>query len=109
MELYKDYVKLEEGYDCISTDNAFCTYSHAGDEFFIAHFYVKDRSSGKSYKFFNEVCEKAKALGAKYLTGNIDMNEANRDRYTEKLMIQLRHGYKILSISDNRITVYKEL
>lgn len=107
--MLRNYWKAELGYDTIYDDNGFCAYVHNDDEFFIAHLYVENRKSGGSYKFFNKIKELAKTLGASYLTGNIDLNEANREEYTNKLLIQLRHGYKILNVTDKRITVIKYL
>ena len=100
-----NYWKEEEGYDTFSDPNGFCAYSYYKDEFFIAHFYVEARKGGGSFKFFKQVKEYAKSLGAKYITGNVDLTERNKDNYTNKLMIHLRNGYEILDVKDKRITV----
>ena len=109
MEMVIKYWKGEEGYETIYTDNAFCTYEYGDGEFYISNFYVEDRTNGKSYAFFNTVKEKAIALGATRLTANIHMNEANADSYTRKVMTQLKHGFKILKVDTDRITVIYEL
>ena len=109
MELYEEYIKIEEGYDCLSTDNAFCAYSVTGDEFFVAHCYVRNRKEGQSKVFFDQVSEKARELGAKYMIGNVDISEYNRDNYTHKLMTMVRYGFEIIAVNTNRVTIYKEL
>ena len=109
MEKVVKYWKQEEGYDCIWNANCFCAYSIGDGEFFIAHFYVKHRKGGAAKKFFEEVKLVAKSLGCDRLTGVLHLNDANAENYTHKLMIQLRHGYKILSVDTNRITVIYEL
>jgi hypothetical protein len=109
MEMVVKYWKEEEGYDCLYDDNAFCAYSYGDGEFFIAHLYVEKRKAGATYSFFNKVKKKAKELGANRITGNLYINEANQDSYSKKVMLHLRHGYKIVSVDSNRITVLKEL
>jgi len=96
MEKVIKYWQAEEGYDTIHDDNAFCAYGYADGEFFIAHFYVEDRKGGKARKFFDKVTEVALKKGANRITGNLDMNPANSENYTNKLMIHLRNGYQIL-------------
>ena len=39
----------------------------------------------------------------------VDMNEANYNNYTNQLLVQLKHGYKVARITENRITVVYEL
>jgi len=87
---------------------AFLSNSIAG-QFFIAHFYVEDRTGGKSLAFFNHVKEAAIALGATRMTGVLHFNEANASQFHRKLFIQIKIGYRILSIDKNRITVIYEL
>lgn len=101
----KKYWKEEEGYDTYNTDNGFCVYAIDNGEYFIAHFFVDSRKGGGSFKFFKQVKEHAKSLGASFITGNVDFNENNKDNYTKKLMVHLRNGYEILDVSNNRITV----
>ena len=106
MEKVVKYWKMEEGYDTFYNDNGFCAYSYHGDEFFIAHCLTE---KGKSYAFFKEFQELAKSLGAKYITGNLDLNDHNEELYSRKVMVHLGHGYKIVNVSDKRITVLKYL
>lgn len=109
MQKVINYWKEEEGYNVIHDDNSFCAYDYYDGEFFIAHFYVTERKGGASYKFFDRIKEEALKLGATRITGNLDLNNANRDNYHNKLMIHLRNGYKVLTITNNRITVIKHL
>ena len=101
------YWELEEGYRTYYDDSGFCAYSCVSGEFYIAHFYVEKGRS--SYKFFDKIKKIAKELGATHLSGNIDLNEANKENYTNKVLIQLKHGYKIVDVTDKRITVIYEL
>ena len=107
MENIANYFKLEEGYETYYDNNAFCVYGVLNDEFYIAHLYVKDRT--KSYSFFKEVKELAREKGCKIISGNIDINEHNKDDYTKKVLVHLKHGYKIVNVGPNRITVIYEL
>ena len=109
MEKLVKYWKEEEGYSVIYNGNAFCAYILNDKEFYIGHAYVEDRTKGQSYAFFEYMQLVAKELGATYMTGNLDLNEYNKDNYTNKVIIHIRHGYKIVNVTDQRITVLKEL
>lgn len=106
MEKVAKYWKQEEGYDTYYDDDGFYAYSYSDDEFFIAFCLIE---KGKSYSFFKKMQEHAKELGAAYMTGNLDLNEHNIDGYNRKIMVHLGHGYKVISVTNNRITVLKEL
>lgn len=106
MELVAKYWKDEAGYSTFYNDNGFCHYLCNGDEFFVAHCSTK---KGKSYKFYKEMQELAKEQGAKYLTGNLDRTEVNKEGYERKVMVHLGHGYKIIRVEEERITVLKHL
>lgn len=103
MKAVEKYFQEEQGYSTYYDDNSFCVYDISDDEFFIAHFYVGNRR--RSYEFFNKIKDLARQKGCTYLSGNIDMNESNYNRYTEKLLIHLKHGYKVVKVTENRITV----
>ena len=103
MENVRKYFLSEEGYETYYDNDNFCIYSISNDEFFIAHFYVENRK--ESYRFFNQVKKLAKEKGCSYLSGNVDMNDTNKDNYTNKLLIHLKHGYKVARVTENRITV----
>ena len=108
-----DYFKEEEGRDTFMTEYGFCTYSinKSTGEFFCAHVYVKpdQRGTGKAVEF-GELLEKhAKSIGAKCLTGNVWFNEANRKRFTKKLRFFEAVGFKIDTVKENVITIYKPL
>ena len=109
MEKMVKYWKMEEGYDAIYDDNAFCAYSYGNGEFFIAHLYVEDRTKGKSHKFWDHIKEQAREIGADRITGVLHLNDANADQFHRKLVVHLRNGYRVLSIDTNRITVIYEL
>lgn len=95
------------GYETFYDGDNFCIYDINDDEFFIAHFYVENRKT--SYSFFNKIKEFARKKECTYLSGNVDMNEANYNNYTNKLLVQLKHGYKVARVTENRITVIYEL
>lgn len=109
MEKLVKYWKEEEGFDVVYNGNGFCSYILTGEEFYISNIYVEDRTKGQSYAFFEYIKLLAKELGATYLSSNLDLNEYNKDTYHNKVMIQLRHGFKIVNVTDKRITVLKEL
>lgn len=103
MENVRNYFHSEMGYETFYDNDNFCIYSVNNDEFFIAHFYVKDRKT--TYSFFDKVKDLARKEKCLYLSGNVDMNESNYGNYTNKLLVHLKHGYKVARITENRITV----
>lgn len=107
------YYKKEEGYDLINNEFGFCAYRYEDEtkNFYIGHFSVEEesRKDGESFKFFNQVRFRAKALGAERLIGDIFMNKFNYAEYTSKVMLHLRYGYKIIDVGEKRITVMKEI
>ena len=70
MELVVKYWLDEAGYDSLYNENVFCHYACKDGDFFVAHCAT---NKGKSYKFFKEMQDKAKELGATYITGNLDL------------------------------------
>jgi hypothetical protein len=109
MKNVANYWKIEDGYDTLYDDNAFCAYSYGSGEFYLAHFYVNDKSQGRSYKFLQKIFDTAKTLGANRISANIDFNEHNAENYTKKLKIMIGHGFNIIAITDNRITILRHL
>lgn len=97
-----EYWKGEHGYDTYYTDNAFCAYATNGDEFFIADFFVQDRSKGKSKKFHDEIKGMARQLGCKYITGNIFVNHS-WENFNRKVKVHLFYGYSIVDIIEERV------
>lgn len=108
MEKVVKYWKEEEGYESIHNDNAFCAYNCIGKEFFIAHFYIENRLYGKAKEFVQEVTNKAKAIGATHMTCNVYISE-DKERDTKKLVAFIRHGFKVESSDDGRITLLRQL
>jgi len=106
MEKVAKYWKQEEGYDTYHDNDGFYAYYVNGDEFFIAFCLIE---KGKSYSFFKKMQEHARAEGAKYITGNLDLTDHNKDGYNRKIMVHLGHGYRVISVTNNRITVLKHL
>jgi len=106
MKNVANYWKQEEGYDTYFDDDGFYAYSYSDGEMFIAHCLIE---KGKSYSFFKKMQDHAKELGATCLTGNLDLNEHNKDAFNRKVMVHLGNGYKVIAITNNRITVLKQL
>ena len=107
MENVLKYWKMEEGLDGYYNDDGFMAYSVYGDEFYIAHCYVADKT--KSYGFFKKMKDIAKEKGCKYMSGNLDINEYNKEGYRKKVMVHLGNGYTIDNVTDKRITVVYKL
>ena len=108
MELLSEYWGIEEGYELLYNDYAFCAYKIVNDEFYLAHMYV-NREKGNSLKFFKEIKELAKSLGASHISAIILMNTHNADTYTDKLMTFLRFGAKIVGVYENKVVISKQL
>ena len=107
MENVVKYWNLEEGYSVDYDDNSFFAYDVNGDEFYVAHAYVENRS--KSYAFFKRLKDKARECGCKYISGNLEINDANKESYTKKVMVHIGNGYRIVNVTDKRITVVYDL
>lgn len=106
MEKVARYWKQEEGYDTYFDDDGFYAYSYNGDEFFIAFCLIE---KGKSYIFFKKMQDHAREVGAKYISGNLDLNEHNKAGYRRKIMVHLGNGYEVVDVTNKRITVLKQL
>jgi len=107
MENVLEYWKIEEGLDGYYDENGFAAYSVNGDEFYIGHFYVSQKAN--SYRFFKKIKEIAKEKGCKYMSGNLDINEYNKEGFRKKVMVHLGHGYNVVDVTDKRITVVYKL
>lgn len=112
--MLKNYYLKEEGYDLLMDDSGFAAYKYDSENknMYVGHFYVNPENrvkEGGAYKFFRKLKFRAKALGAERLVGDLFRNNANSEMYEKKLMIHIRHGYKIIDINKNCITVMKEL
>ncbi len=103
----------EEGFETIINDNGFCAYrfDEKSKNFYIGHFYIDpdSRKQGGSYTFFNQVRFRAKALGAERLVGDLYLNQYNINDYNKKVLVHLKHGYKVIDVNDKCITVMKEI
>lgn len=113
MSMYKDYLKEEEGHETIETDYGFCSYTlnRRSGEFFCAHLYVKPecRRRGKGVDFGVELERTARELGARYMTGNVWLNSANRDRFVEKLRIFEAFGFEVDCVQQGVVILVKNL
>ena len=112
--MLEQYYRSEEGFETIVNDNGFCAYRYddKSKNFYIGHFFVNPESrkkDGGSYKFFNQVRFRAKALGAERLVGDLYLNVHNINDYNNKVLVHLKHGYKIIDVTDKCITVMKEI
>jgi purine-nucleoside phosphorylase len=104
--MLENYYKIEEGYETIANEDGFCAYRYndSNNFFYIGHFYAE-----KSYDFFEHVKNIAKEKGAKFLVGDLFLNDFNSDSYTKKLKVHIGHGYKIVDVNNKCITVMKEI
>jgi GNAT superfamily N-acetyltransferase len=107
------YYKQEEGYETMLNEYGFCAYRYDSENknFFVGHFAIEEeaRKKGESHKFFRKMKFRAKALGAERLVGNLFLNNYNANEYNNKVLIHLKHGYKIIDVNDKCITVMKEI
>jgi hypothetical protein len=106
MEMVKEYFKILEDMDTLETEEGFCIYRKTGPELFMAHFYAKE---GKSFDFFKKVIELGKDLEIEFITGHIDLEEADLNYVSRRLRIFLGFGAKVISANNQRITILKRL
>jgi hypothetical protein len=106
MNMVKDYFKILENAETLSTPEGFCIYRVEGPALFMVHFYAK---KGKSFDFFKKVLELGKDLGVECITGHIDLENADIHYVSRRLRIFLGLGAKIIEADNQRITVLKLL
>lgn len=108
MSLYAEYVRERENKHILEDDKGFITYVVNGDECYIVDMYIKEkhRRSGHGIKQADQVCEAAKRLGCKYITGSVDPR-TNGATYSMKLLIN--YGMEVLMVKDSLVYFVKEL
>lgn len=108
-----DYYKEEEGYDLLSTDKGFFAYRYLEDSksVYVGHFAVAkdERNNGGFSELFGLMVKMAKDIGAKCIIGDVFRNEFNKDQYTNKLLMHIKYGYKVVDVNKDCITMLKEV
>ena len=107
------YYIEEEGYETMLNEYGFCAYRYDPEHknFYVGHFAIEKeaRNKGQSHKFFRQMKFRAKALGAERLVGDLYLNKYNANEYNNKVLVHLKHGYKVIDVSEKCITVMKEI
>lgn len=106
--LYGQYIKEREGKDIIENENGFASFIIRGEECYIENIYVHPdfRKSKVASELANQVVEKAKECGCKFLTGSVRPSAMGS---TDSLKVLLAYGFKLLSASQDAIIFVKEI
>lgn len=108
MSVYAEYLKEREGKEVVENDNGFLSYRIFNDYVYIVDIYVvpEKRKTGLAKFWADQVCEIAKAKGAKTLVGSVDVRANGA---TESLKVLLAYGMRVDSIDGQMIYFKKDL
>lgn len=107
MSLYSDYIKELDCKDVIETDFGFIIYRVVGTECHVEDIYLSPshRKKGEASKLCDAVVEAVKGR-CSMLFGFINMDAKTSN---ESLRAQLSYGFKLHSLNQGRIVLYKEI
>jgi len=106
--MYTDYFKETSNAETIENENGFMVYQIFEDECFIKEYYVipEKRKSSVHIKFFDELAKIAKERGCKYFACSVSTKIKDPET---PLIFNLKNGFKIHSIENQRILLTREL
>lgn len=107
MSLFSDYIKELDCKDVIETEVGFVIYRIVGHECHVEDIYLlpSHRKKGEATKLCDMVVERVKDE-CSTLFGFV--NPASKTA-TESMMSQIAYGFKIHSLNQGRIVLYKEI
>ena len=109
MSLYAEYVKLEEKYEIVETENGFFTYQRTDQELYIADFYVRPGNTNEAYRLWERMREVAKESGCPRISCVV-WHDATRPNYTtKKVKTFMGHGFKVYKVEKNTIVLIREV
>ena len=108
MSLFSDYYKEKANCETIESETGFVVYQVFEDELFIKEYYiVPEKRLGSSHvTFFNQLYDIALEKKCKYVSATVDIKSNDPET---PLIFNLKNGFKIHSLSGNRIVLTKEL
>lgn len=106
--LFADYFKEKLGCTTIETEFGFVVYQIFEDEFFVREYYIvpEKRCTKLHSYFFSEIDRIAKENNCKMVSASIDIKSIDPET---PLIFNLKNGFKIHSLSGNRILLTREL
>jgi ribosomal protein S18 acetylase RimI-like enzyme len=108
MSMYAQYIKERENKDCIENEYGFATFKISGEICYLEDIYIDPayRQRHEASLLANQVVERAKEKGCKFLVGTVNPATNNA---TISLKVLLGYDMKLDSIRDGLIWFYKEI
>lgn len=108
MSMFADHYKEKYKCDTIETENGFVVYQIHENEFFIREYHIASdkRLSNAHVYFFDEICRLAEEAGCDFISASVDIKSQDPET---PLIFNLKNGFKLNSLSGNRIILTREL
>lgn len=108
MSLFSDYFREKSNCETIENENGFVVYQVFEDELFIKEYYIvpEKRLSNAHVDFFDKLYDVAIDKKCKYVSASVDIKCNDPET---PLVFNLKNGFKIHSLSGNRIILTREL
>lgn len=106
LSLFEKWFKEYHDFDVIKTKNGFMTYKIDGKVCFIIDMFALERGKGESAILADMVTAIARSKGCTSLVGFINLPSP----YPEiSLVAQIKYGFKIDKVYENKIVLKKEI
>ena len=108
MGMFASYLNERENVELVETDKGFAIYAITGSECYLRDIYVKPeyRKTGVASSIADIVCDRAKSMGCKMLTGSVCPTTRGADA---SLRVLQGYGMRLHSASTNLIVFVKDL
>lgn len=108
MSLYADFIKETFGKDIIEDDDGFATFLIVKKECYVENVYVRPeaRKSTHSFHYVDQIVEKAKAQGCRYLLTTVNKRISTPERSKHVI---LKYGFMPYSEDDDCEVFFKEI
>lgn len=100
-----DYLKERDGVEVLLADGGFLTYLIAGDQLYIADFYLdeKHRASKEHFlSFMRRALVEGVSRGCKMFTCHVGLSNKNLN---EVVVTRLRFGFRITGVENNSLAM----
>jgi GNAT superfamily N-acetyltransferase len=110
-QLFKDYLKEEEGLETIIHPHGFASFRIQDVECYFAHLYVDPphRHKGIGQKLGTVVENIAKSRGCIVISCNVFLNKANKHSFAKRIDNFNKFGFKIEALYSTHALMTKEI
>jgi len=108
MRQLAEYLMEREGYSCVLREEGFAAYKIEGEYVYLRDIWVDPdyRKDGIATALANEVAERARESGCRYMTGSVDTTAKNP---TASVKVLLAYGMEISGVSGTGIFFRKAI